>query len=121
MPDLSFHGVASQWWPYAFILIAGWLATDLWRFLGVLSSSAISEDSTALQLVRAIATALVAAVIARLVLYPTGSLELIPTWARVGGLMLGFATYFLARRSIVLGIVASQIVLLAGAWEAGLL
>lgn len=121
MPDLSFNGVASVWWPYAFILIAGWLATDIWRYLGVFSSGAISEDSVALQLVRAIATALVAAVIARLVLYPSGSLELIPTWARVGGLALGFGTYVLARRSIILGILASQIVLLAGAWQAGLL
>lgn len=121
MSDLTFFGLPSPWWPYLFIVLAGWLPTGVWRYLGVLSANSISEDSTVLQLVRAIATALVAAVIARLVLYPTGSLAEVPSWARIGGLAVGFATYYFARRSIVAGIVASQLVLLAGAWQAGLL
>jgi hypothetical protein len=121
MSDLAFFGIDAPWWPYLFILLAGWLPTDVWRYLGVLSANSISEDSTAMQLVRAIATALVAAVIARLVLYPSGSLAEIPSVARIGGLAVGFAVYYVARRSIVLGILASQIVLLAGAWQAGLL
>lgn len=121
MPELTFDGLPQVWWPYAFILLAGWLPTDVWRYLGVVSAGSVSEDSTILQLVRAIATALVAAVIARLVFFPTGTLAEIPDWGRIGGLAVGFLTYFLVRRSIVLGILASQIVLAAAAWQAGLL
>ncbi len=119
--NLTFFGVDAAWWPFLFILLAGWLPTDIWRYLGVLSAGRISETSRSLGLVRAIATALVAAVIARLVLYPGGTLEQIPTVFRVGGLALGFATFLLARRSIVLGILASQGLLLAGAWQADLI
>ena len=52
------------WWPYVFILIGGALATDIWRFLGVYLAGGIAEDSDILVLVRCVATALVAAVIA---------------------------------------------------------
>jgi hypothetical protein len=30
------------WWPYIFIAVAGWLATDLWRWLGVFSPATAS-------------------------------------------------------------------------------
>jgi hypothetical protein len=63
------------WWPYLFIAIAGWLATDIWRWLGVLVGNRLSEESAALTWVRAVATALVAGVIAKLILYPTGALQ----------------------------------------------
>ena len=45
-------------WPFVFIAIAGWLATDLWRWLGVLAGNRLREDSEAFYWVRAVATAL---------------------------------------------------------------
>ncbi|KAA0970504.1 AzlD domain-containing protein [Aureimonas fodinaquatilis] len=121
MTEWTFFSYGVPWWPYLFILLAGWLPTDIWRFLGVVSSGRISETSPAIALVRAIATALVAAVIARLVLYPGGTLEAIPMIARVGAVAGGFAAYLLFRRSVILGIIASQCVLQFGAWWAGLI
>lgn len=44
------------WWAYAFIAIAGWLATDIWRWLGVLAGNRLRDDSEALNWVRAVAT-----------------------------------------------------------------
>ncbi|MCQ8782559.1 AzlD domain-containing protein [Mangrovibrevibacter kandeliae] len=111
MGNLSFHAFAQPWWPYVFILLAGWLPTDIWRYLGVLSSGRIREDSPALGLVRAIATALVAAVIAQLVLYPGGSLAAIPGAVRAGALVVGFLVYLAAGRRIVVGILAAEAVL----------
>jgi hypothetical protein len=119
--EITFEWLPYWWWPFLFILLAGWLPTDLWRYLGVVSSGTISDKSVAIQLVRAIATSLVAAVIARLVLYPTGSLALIPDAARIGAIVGGFLAYVLIARSIVLGIVVAEIILLAGAWWVGLL
>ncbi len=71
---MTFTAIDDWWWPYLFILIAGWLATDTWRYLGVYFGGRISEDSEALVLVRCIATALVAAVIGNLVVFPSGAL-----------------------------------------------
>ena len=58
---MTFDAVETWWWPFLFILIAGWLATDAWRFLGVYLGGRILEDSDLIVLVRTVATALVAA------------------------------------------------------------
>ena len=85
------------WWAYAFIAIAGWLATDIWRWLGVLAGNRLRDDSEALNWVRAVATALVAAVIAKLVLYPTGGFGPSPRWLRLGSRVLGALAFWPSR------------------------
>ncbi|WFU49641.1 AzlD domain-containing protein [Sinorhizobium terangae] len=107
------------WWAYLFIAIAGWLATDIWRWLGVLAGERLREDSEALNWVRAVATALVAAVIAKLVLYPTGVLEQSPLWLRLGAVALGAIAFFLARQKPAVGIATAIATLAAGLWWLG--
>ena len=65
-------GIGGGVWPYLFIAIAGFLATDLWRFLGVFLSARIGEESEILRWVRAVATALVAGLVTRLIVFPVG-------------------------------------------------
>lgn len=121
MTSLGYDALDTVWWPYAFILLAGWLPTDMWRWLGVASAGRFDETSPALAIARTIATSLVAAVIARLVLYPTGSLAEIPTLIRVSAVTLGFATYYWAGRHILLAILVSEIVLLGVPYAMGAL
>ncbi|WFN87170.1 AzlD domain-containing protein [Agrobacterium pusense] len=103
-----------HWWaPYLFIAIAGWLATDLWRWLGVLAGNRLKEDSEALYWVRAVATSLVMAVTAKLIVFPTGSLESSPVWLRIGAAVLGFIAFLAAGQRVIVG-VAVPIVLMAG-------
>ena len=102
------------WWPYLFILIAGALATDIWRFLGVLVGGKMREDSQALVLVRCVATALVAGVIAQLILYPTGELANSPMWLRAGSAMLGFVAFLLTGQRILVGVLTGEALLLTG-------
>lgn len=111
MGDLSFNAIAADWWPYVFILLAGWLPTDIWRYIGVLSAGRLDENSPSVALTRTIATGMVAAVIARLVLYPTGTLALIPDAVRIGALAAGFAAYMLSGKRVLVGIVAAQAIL----------
>ena len=111
MSDLSFHSLTAAWWPYVFILLAGWLPTDVWRYLGVLSASRLDENSPYVALTRTIATGMVAAVIGRLVLYPSGSLEAVPDAVRIGALVAGFAVYILSGRRVVIGIVVAEAIL----------
>ncbi|KQY14567.1 AzlD domain-containing protein [Rhizobium sp. Root482] len=107
------------WWPYLFIVIAGWLATDLWRWLGVLAGNRLKEGSELLNWVRAVATALVAGVIARLVLFPTGVLEQSPLWLRIGAVVVGGLAFFLGRQKPVIGIATAVAVLAAGLYALG--
>lgn len=102
---------AISWWPYVFILLGGWLPTDVWRYLGVVSASRIDETSRAADLARTIATALVAAVIAQLVFYPSGALADIPTWIRITSLAAGFSAYQLFGQRVLVGIFAAEAVI----------
>jgi hypothetical protein len=111
---MTFEALDAWWWPYLFILVAGWLATDFWRYLGVFIGGRISDDSDAMVLVRTIATALVAAVIANLIVFPGGELAQTPLALRVGAAAAGFAAYILARRNMLAGIVVAEVVLIGG-------
>lgn len=111
---MSFTAYDGWWWPYLFILIAGWLATDSWRFIGVYFGGWLDETSEILVAVRAVATALVAAVIGNLIVFPSGALADAPLLLRIGAVAAGFAAYLGVRRSMVAGIVVSEIVLVAG-------
>ncbi len=115
MEGSGYHEVAATWWPFLFILLAGFLPTDVWRWLGVLFAGRIDEHSPAIAFARAVATALVAAVIARLVLYPGGSLGTIPVAARVAALGIGFVAYLGFGQRILVGIVAAETVLVGAA------
>ena len=111
---MTFWSIDSWWWPFLFILIAGWLATDAWRFLGVYFGGRISEDSDILVLVRTVATALVAAVIGNLIMFPSGALAGSPVALRIGAAAIGFAAYMLLGRRVLVGIIAGEVTLLAG-------
>jgi hypothetical protein len=106
-------------WPYLLVILAGFVPTEIWRSLAVVFVGGLDEDSEWLILVRAIATALLAAVVARLVLLPPGELTAIPLAIRVGAVAGGFLVYVLARRSVFLGILFGELVIVAGAWYAG--
>ncbi len=121
MSDLSFFGVQATWWPYVFIIVAGALTTHIWRYLGVWFADRCRTDSVAIDLARAVATGLVAAVIARFVVFPDGTLADIALGWRVASIATGFALYLACRRSVMAGLVASQAILLTGAWSSGVL
>jgi hypothetical protein len=102
------------WWPYVMILVAGWLATDVWRWLGVFASGRLREDSEVMVFVRCVATALVAGVIAKLILFPTGALGNAPVALRIAAALCGFAAFFVARQRVVVGVAAGEVVLIGG-------
>jgi hypothetical protein len=106
-------------WPYLLVILAGFLPTEIWRSLAVVFVRGLDEDSEMLILVRAVATALLAAVVARLVLIPPGELVAIPLPIRIGAVAGGFLVYLLARRSVFLGILFGEVAIIAGAWYVG--
>lgn len=115
---MTYFGSDAWWWPFVFILVAGWLATDAWRYLGVYLGGRIRDDSEALVLVRAIATALVAAVIGNLILFPSGELASTSTALRISSALAGFIAFLVARKTVIVGIVVAEAILLAGLYAA---
>lgn len=115
---MTFGAIDAWWWPYLFIAVGGWLATDLWRFLGVYVGGRISEDSDLLVLVRCVATALVAAVIGNLIVFPGGALAATPLLLRLAAVTAGFAAYLLAGKRVIVGVAVAELIL-AGAHALG--
>lgn len=103
-----------DYWPYVVIIVAGWLATDFWRWMGVLAGNRLQEGSEALNWVRAVATALVMAVTAKLVVFPTGALEASPLWLRLVAAGIGFAAFLLSGQRVIVGVVVPLAILGAG-------
>ncbi len=108
------------WWPYAMIIVAGWLATDVWRWLGVAFGDRLREDSEILIWVRAVATALVAGVISRLILFPAGALAETPMLLRIVAGLSGVGAFLFLGQRVVVGVLTAEMVLIGGWFLLGL-
>lgn len=100
-------------WPYLIVIVFGFLPSEIWRWLSVFLVRGLSEDSEILVWVRAVATALLAGVVAKLLLNPNGALAVVPSVWRWSALGAGFAAYFAVRRSVIAGVVVGEAVLIA--------
>lgn len=106
--------IEAWWWPYLFVALVGFLPTEVWRQLGVTLAGDMSESSPVLVWVRSVATALVAAVIAKLILYPSGALAATPTGLRLGAAAMGFAAFKVAGANVGVGVITAEAVLIGG-------
>jgi hypothetical protein len=100
--------------PYLVLILVGFLPNEIWRMLGVVAARGIDEDSELLIWVRAVAVAVLAAVIAKLTLVPPGALASVPLTVRIGAIAIGFVAFMLARQSVFAGLVAGEAALILG-------
>jgi branched-subunit amino acid transport protein len=108
-----------DWHALAILFVAGVIPNQIWRMLGLWFGGGIDEGSELLVWVRAVATAVLAGVIAQIVLEPPGALATVPGWLRHGAVVAGFAVFMLTRKSIFAGVACGEIVMLAGKWWLG--
>jgi Branched-chain amino acid transport protein (AzlD) len=102
-------------WGYLFLLGVALVFHEPWRWLGIVLGRDLDVDSPLFAWVRAVATALVAALIMRLLLFPAGALGRLPAGVRVGAFAIGLAVFFLTRRTMAAGVAAGAIALIIGA------
>jgi Branched-chain amino acid transport protein (AzlD) len=76
----------------------------------------ISDQSEILVWVRAVASALIAGVVVKLLLFPSGALALIPGFVRLLAVLIGIAGFFLFRRSVLAGLILGEIALIMGGY-----
>lgn len=94
------------------ILVAGGLATYLWRYLGVLAAQRIDPENSALMWVRSVATALIAALVMRFVYAPSGLLAETLLASRTLALMTGMVAFFAAGRRLEAGVGAAALAMI---------
>jgi hypothetical protein len=105
---------------YALLLLVGFLPNEIWRMLGLVLGRGIDEDSEFFMWARAVAIAVLAGVIAKIILLPPGTLASVPLAVRLGAIACGLVAYLLVRRSVFAGVVAGEIVLTLGALAYGI-
>ncbi len=106
-------------WPYLAVIIFGFLPSEIWRVLSVFVARGMDENSEILEWVRAVSTALLAAVVANILIAPSGALALAPLWARLGAMLLGFAAYWFIRKSVIAGVFTGVAAIAAAAYWIG--
>ncbi len=104
-----------DWWPFA-VILAGAAATYLWRGLGVALSGRIDPGGRSFEWAACIAYALVAALVARMIVLPTGLLAETPLADRLGATALALAVFFLADRNMLWGVGAGVGALTLSIW-----
>jgi hypothetical protein len=109
----------SELWPYMAMVFVGFLPNETWRWLGIVMARGLDERSEIVVWVRAVATAILAAVIAKLTLVPPGALADVPITIRLASVALGFVVFLVFRRSVLAGVAFGELVLIGGwiAWR----
>jgi branched-subunit amino acid transport protein AzlD len=101
---------------YLALVLVGFLPNEVWRWLGVVFARGLDEDSEIVVWVRAVATAILAGVIAKLTIFAPGVLASVPAGVRLGAVAAGFIAFVAIRRSVFAGVIAGEIALIGGAF-----
>jgi len=109
----------SELGPVLTLILVGFLPNEVWRVVGLMLVRGLDEKSQIIVWVRAVATAMLAAVMAQLILSSSGALATIPLPVRIGAACLGFAAFLIGRRSVFLGVLTGEIAVIAGAYVFG--
>jgi branched-subunit amino acid transport protein len=107
---------ATELGPYMMLILVGFLPNEIWRWLGLVMARGLDEGSELVIFSRAVATAILAGVIAKLILFSTGELAAIALQIRLGAAVCAFAAYVIMKRSVFAGVLAGEAVLLLGGY-----
>lgn len=104
---------------FAMLLAVAVLVHEPWRWLGWAIGRTIDPEGEVFRWVRAVSTALVCALCARLVVFPAGALESVPVAIRIAALALGIGIFFASGRRLLAGILTGMGIILVGKLIAG--
>jgi len=93
------------------VILVTSFATYLSRFLGVLSSEKIEETSKIFRWFNCIAYSILAALIARMVIFPAGVLEEADLWLRLIVIIISIIIFIISKKNLVYPTILSAILL----------
>ena len=97
-------------WPWAVVLLSA-VVTYAWRWMGVVLSGRIDLNGAAIRWVGAVAYALLAGLIARMIVLPQGPLQDTAVTDRLAAAAIALAIFLLTRRNMLAGVAAGAGVL----------
>jgi branched-subunit amino acid transport protein len=103
----------------ALLVFACGAATYLWRGLAVPLSGRVRVDSELFTWIGCVAYAMVASLIARMVLLPSGTLAATLLPDRLLACAVALVVYFAGRRNLILGMSAGFVVIVVSGWLRG--
>ena len=106
-------------WPYIVLILVGFLPNEVWRMLGIVAARGIAEDSELIVWVRAVATAILAGVVAKIVMFAPGALATVPLAVRIGATAAGVGAFVMFRQSVFAGVATGVLALVLGALASG--
>ncbi len=101
---------------YLVIVLAGILPNYIWRFFGVVFAAKLDETSEILRWVNSIATALIAALVTRMIILPPGPLEETELATRILAIITGITVYWIGNRNLGLSVASSVAALVTLNW-----
>ena len=93
------------------VILVTSLATFLSRFLGVITSENIKENSKIFRWFNCLAYSTLAALIARIVIFPSGNLSDVDLIVRIFVVFLSILLFFLTRKNLVYPTIFSAIIM----------
>ena len=108
--------ITGELWPYFVLVVIGFLPNEVWRALGLVLARGLNEESQIVLWSRAVATAILAGVVAKLIVFSNGALANIPLGVRMVAVGIGFSAFLLVRRSALAGVRAGEAALLIGGY-----
>ena len=93
------------------VILVTSFATYLSRFLGVISSEKIDSTSKLFRWFNCTAYSILAALIARIVIFPAGVLEEAELWVRLIVIIISIIVFFITKKNLVYPTVLSAILL----------
>ena len=97
-------------WPWIVVLLSA-VVTYAWRWMGVVLSGRIDPNGAAIRWVGAVAYALLAGLIARMIVLPQGPLQDTAVTDRLAAAAIALAIFLLTRRNMLAGVAAGAGVL----------
>ncbi len=112
-------GAWGLWGGYLPFFLAGFLASEPWRWAGALIGRDLDPQSEGFIWVRAVSSAIVAGLVARLVVFPTGAMASVSAPMRYAAVIIGIAAFFAFRKNLGAGVAIGTLALLTGHFAIG--
>lgn len=93
----------------ALVVAAAVAATALWRAVGVFLAKRLDTEGAVFRWFSFASFAVLAGLLSRLLLLPTGELATIGLEVRLGAAVIGVAAFYLTRRSLLVGVTAGTV------------
>lgn len=108
-----------SWQSYLTILVIALVAHESWRWLGAFLGRNVEQDDAVFIWVRYVSTAIVAALVMRLVLFPAGGLASVVLGIRVASVAVGAGIFIATRGNLAAGIATTCLTMVGLVWAWG--